>query len=132
MHLLPPLWCAGKLGNCPETVESFRIISCLICRWRRRYYGKYSTPPYYIDYTYTSWKKTWVADYYDDHGLRFKMKDGSKLKIVEYRTVNIDPRGRFTCFRCAAIIVLDHIMKMFKIGKPLAEFCEFLANYPIY
>lgn len=110
--LLPPLWCAGKLGNCPSSVTRFRS-TCLHCRWRRFIYGKFRKPSYYIKYTYTSILK--------------RRKDG-----IIYYSVYIDPRGKFTAIRCSAIIVLDRIMKRLHVRKPLVEICELVASYPTW
>ena len=49
------------------------------------------------------------------------------------RVLLIDPAGHFTKLRCYAIVALDRLAA--KIGlinsHPLANVCEFLANYPI-
>jgi hypothetical protein len=130
--LLPPLWCAGRLGNCPKSVKSFRIVTCLICRWRRRFYGKFHDPPFWIEYTYKSyWREEFVFRLVLG-GLEFTRSDGGLLKHIVPRHVFIDPRGSFTSLRYAAIIVLDNLMKAFNVKKPLVEFCEFLANYPTW
>jgi len=123
------LWCAGKLGNCPKWVKRFRF-TCFYCRWRRQLYGKYSDPPFWIDYTYKSSVRTRLVDRYVKNGLIFEVRDGRPLKVTTYKTLKIDPRGHFTSLRCAIIIVLDEVMKALHVGKPLVEFCEFFANYP--
>jgi len=123
------LWCAGKLGNCPETVKRFRF-TCLFCRWRRRLYGKFSDPPYWIDYTYESSIRERFVSRYVKNGLIFRVRDGRPLKVTSYRTLKIDPRGHFTSLRCAIIIILDSIMNVLHVGKPLVEVCEFFANHP--
>jgi hypothetical protein len=58
--------------------------------------------------------------------------DGGYLTAKTWRTLKIDPRSpRYRAARCAAIIVFDKLMVKSKwLYKPLAEFCEFLANYP--
>ena len=129
--MLPPLWCAGKLGSCPEDVDRFRF-TCLFCRWRRRYYGKFTDPTFWIEYAYKSQICEEIVDYFVKDGLIFTATNGGKLRHTIYPTVKIDPRGHFTSLRCATIIVLDEIMKALGVGKPLVEFCEFLANYPTW
>lgn len=64
-------------------------------------------------------------------GVFYRSSDGGKLTQKHYFTLRIDPRGRFTQLRCCAVIVFDKIMKLTKIGKPIVEVCEMLANYPI-
>lgn len=125
------LSCAGKLGNCPKTVNRFRF-TCLFCRWRRSYYNKFVEPPFYIKYTYKSLFREEIVTRIVLDGLEFRRRDGGKLKHKIFQYVTIDPRGHFTYLRCAAIMVLDNIMKAFSIGKPLVELCEFLANYPTW
>jgi len=49
-----------------------------------------------------------------------------------YFSLQIDPRGHFTKIRCAAIVTLDKMIKLFKRKKPFVEFAEFLANYPVW
>lgn len=129
MTALLRLWCAGKLGNCPKGLNRFRF-TCLYCRWRRQYYGNFHPPPFWIKYTYKSlWHEEFVTRLVQN-GLEFTRKDGGLFKHVKSINVKIDPRGHFTSLRCAAIIVLDGIMKVSNVKKPLVEFCEFLANYP--
>lgn len=102
------LWCAGKLGNCPQGLTRFRF-TCLYCRWRRRYYGKFVTPSYWIEYMLTA--RAWNP----------------------VRILKIDPRGHFTMLRCSVIVALDKIMRRCTwLEKPLLEFCEFLSNYPTF
>lgn len=124
------LWCAGKLGNCPPIAKTRFRFTCLYCRWRRRVYGKYTTPTYYIRYTYTSINIKVTRNRFVKHGYVYTRRDGGLLTYREWQTLTIDPRGRFTRWRCAAIIVLDKIMLKTKVHKPLLEFCELLANYP--
>lgn len=125
------LCCAGKLGNCPEDITRFRF-TCLSCRWRRRFYGKFVDPPFWIEYTYKSQVREELVDYFVNDGLVFTAADGGKLKHISYPKLKIDPRGHFTSLRCAIIIVLDEVMKATHVGKPLVEFCEFFANYPTW
>ena len=129
MTVMLRLWCAGKLGNCPKTVKRFRF-TCLACRWRRRFYGKFSDPPYWINYTYVSSVRKQLVNCFVQDGLTFKARTGGQLETTTWTTLIIDPRGHFTSLRCAIIMVLDWFMKALHIEKPLAEFCEFFANYP--
>jgi hypothetical protein len=123
------LWCAGKLGNCPASVKRFRF-TCLYCRIRRQFYGKFTNPSYWINYTYKSNYKVYYVDGFVRDGVKYEASGGGKIKKVDFTTVLIDPRGRFTMLRCAAIMVLDRIMAAVGLHKPLEELCEFLANYP--
>lgn len=116
------LWCAGILCSHSD-LERFRF-TCLYCRWRRQNSGKWTVPPYWIDYT-LPWK---IAQY---------VFVNNERKVVGYRlmwlTIKIDPRGHFTMLRCMAIVALDKIMqRVHRLEKPLLEFCEFLANYPTW
>ena len=122
------LWCAGKLGTCPQ-VNRFRF-TCLYCRSRRRFYGKFTDPPYWIDYTYISKIVTEQVDELVQDGVVYRALDGGKLIVEYFTTVKIDPRGKWTMFRCAAIIVFDKIMSKIGFHKPLEEVCELLANFP--
>jgi len=125
------LWCAGQLGNCTSNVKRFRF-SCLFCRWRRRYLGKFVDPPYWIQYTFLSRIRQSYGKTFVHKGVEYKAPDGTFFIINKLETVKIDPRGRFTGFRCASIIVFDYIMKMLpRLEKPFAEFSELLANYPV-
>ena len=122
-HVFPKLWCAGKLGNCPKTVNRFRW-TCLHCLWRRRYLGKFIDPPYWIDYT-----PPWSVTYY----VAVNEKGEIIAKKTNWFTYHIDPRGHFTSFRCAAIVALDKIMaKIKRVRYPFREFCEFFAHYPTW
>jgi hypothetical protein len=52
---------------------------------------------------------------------------------TEWKTIPVDPRGHFTMFRCAIIMVLDRIMvRWHKSDKTLLNICEFFANYPTW
>jgi hypothetical protein len=113
----------------PEKIDRFRF-TCLSCRTRRRLAGKFSDPPFWIDYTLKSNFTSYLVDKFVQDGKEYSARNGGKLKVTWFTTVKIDPRGRFTALRCAAIMVLDKIMTAFHVGKPLAEFCEFLANFP--
>ena len=123
------MWCGGKL--CKENINRFHL-TCLYCRWRRKYLGKWTNPPYWIEYTYLSQDVVTVTDSFKDKysGLEYYTADGKKFRFVEKFTLRIDPRGMFTAIRCAAIMVIDKIMLKFKLGKPFIEVCEFLSNYP--
>jgi len=142
------LSCAGKLGNCPQEAKKRFRFTCLYCRWRRMKYTKYRKPPYFIEYTYVSLITSRLCDAFILHGKEYRRADGGKFLHTFYLTCWIDPRGHFTQLRCCTIIVLDKIMKVFTsknkvdqsptpvrrkwLWKPLAEFCELLANYPTW
>lgn len=128
----PPLWCAGKLGNCPKDVKRFRFLTCLGCRWRRRFYGKYRNPPFWISYVYKSSISTSIVGFAVINGVKYRSADGGGLKRTTWFELRIDPRGHFTMFRCASIIVLDSVMMVLGHRKPFVEFCEFLAHYPTW
>lgn len=129
MTVMLALPCAGKLGNCPKNVKRFRF-TCLYCRWRRQYYGNFSRPPFWIQYTFKSVFRTFLTYRYVKNGLVYEDKHGRLLRVTSRHTLKIDPRGHFTSLRCATISVLDEIMSVTKASKPLSEFCEFLACYP--
>lgn len=125
------LWCAGRLAYCPSDVKRFRF-TCLFCRWRRSYLGKYKVPPEYVKYTYKSlYREVLVKEYITRFGspIRMQAANGGCLKIKQYYYVLIDP-GRFLMLRCSIIRVLDAVMGYLKRGRPFVEFCEFFANYP--
>ena len=123
------MWCGGIL--CKENINRFHL-TCLYCRWRRASIGKYRKPPYWITYTYLSQSQTLLVDSFKDgyNKLEYYREDGGKISLTEHFTLRIDPRGYFTSIRCAAIMVIDKIMKRFSLGKPFVELCELLANYP--
>ena len=60
--------------------------------------------------------------------------DGKVLAYAtQWHTVKVDPRGHFTMLRCSIIICLAKIINRFRsFGKPLTEFCEVAANYPVW
>jgi hypothetical protein len=120
------------MEQCPASVKSFHVLSCLFCRLRRKYYGKFSEPSYYIKYTYKSVVKHFLVDYYVNGGYMYRSLSGRKLYVKRHYHVLIDPRGHFMRVRCAGIQVLDVIMGLFKRTKPFIEFAEFLANYPTW
>jgi hypothetical protein len=121
------LWCADELCRTHLTRFDF---SCLACRLRRRWYGKYKIPPYYIKYTYRYLPPlTLIGDAYQNPDGSIIRAVHGKIKVTRLVYVLIDP-GRFLQLRCSTIIVLDHIMGFFKRGKPFIEFAEFIANYP--
>ena len=136
------MWCAGRLGNCPECVGTRFHMTCLYCRWRRRHIGKFTDPKYWIKYTYLSWYRVSIVKKYVCDGKEYSRADGGYLRIQKNITLLIDPRGRFLRFRCAAIILIDKLMCRFGVSKktrytvlrdmrkPWAELCEFFANYP--
>lgn len=124
------MWCAGRLGKCPKD-ELFRFhLTCLYCRWRRAYLGKWTKPKYWIEYTYRSLYKIEYLQRVTRGGFEYTARNGAPLKVISYSNVLIDPRGRFLKLRIAAILTIDKLMKLTGIGKPLVEACEFLANYP--
>lgn len=125
-----PMWCAGRLGNCPTVATKRFRFTCLYCRWRRIWLGKYKHPKHYIKYTYRSLGSTRRVKSYRQNGYEYRRSDGGDLIITEYRTLRIDPRGHFTAPRCAAIIIIDKIMLKTKLYKPFAEFAELISNYP--
>ena len=119
--------CAGKLGNCRvgngRVKARFRS-GCLSCRWRREYYGKWTKPPFWIDYT-----MTWNLQRF----LLVNKRTGERRIKTTWWTVNIDPRGHFTHLRCAVIMVCDKILKrVHRLEKPLIEVCMFLSSYPTF
>ena len=137
-----PLPCSGKL--CSWHL-SYVHVTCLYCRGRRRWLGKYSLPKHWIEYTYRAFYRTYqtrrhIANRIKDNGVwrggqEYTRRDGGLITVTEFTTLRIDPRGRFRALRCSAIIVLDTIMCKtmfnFKVtSHPLAEVCEFLSNYP--
>lgn len=136
--------CAGKIRGCDlkPSDRRFRPITCLHCRSRRRHYGLFTEPKYWIKYTYLSWYAENIQDYWDKGGYRYRLSNGGKLRVHYDFTLYIDPRGLFTKLRCAAIIVIDKFMVKFGtyqktdrgfshgMRRPFAEFCEFLASYP--
>jgi hypothetical protein len=125
------MWCAGRLGNCPTRVASRRFrFTCLYCRWRRQWLGKYTPPKFWIKYTYRSLYRTERVKHYIAEGKEYSRVDGGDIIITKSHTLRIDPRGHFTSLRIAAIIVLDKTMKLTKQYKPFVEWAELLANYP--
>jgi hypothetical protein len=146
--------CLGKLAGCGAEKNPRFHVTCLWCRTRRRFIGKFTEPPYWVFYTYTSW---WAVNYVRKHvvGDRVIMRsDGGWFKIEYPYRLRIDPRGHFLMPRCAVIIWIDRLMLKFGVGykktvrnqkgevvrfgkgrgmrKPWAEICEFLANYPVW
>ena len=129
------LWCAATLktplGNCPKDVKRIRF-SCLACRMRRWIRGRFTLPSYYIKYTYRNVMYQYLVDEYQAYGYRYRARSGRKLLVTRYCHVLIDPRGHFTRLRCAFIQVMDSLMGIVKQTKPLIEFAEFAANYPVW
>jgi hypothetical protein len=116
------LWCSNRLnvvgiGKCAETGNRFKF-SCLACRMRRNFYGKFTLPPYYIQYTY--------------HSFHFEKQLGNGKVLFQFPYVLVDPRGSFLSVRVAFIRVMDNVMKLFRRTKPFIEFAEFAANYPTW
>lgn len=126
------LGCANKLGNCPKVaLKRFRF-TCLYCRWRRREYEHFVDPPYWINYTLKSTYTVKLVDFLIFGGVKYVSSEGKKLEHTSWHTVHIDPRGHFTSLRSAVIIVLDAIMAITGIRKPLLELCEFMSCYPTF
>jgi len=128
---LTRLPCAGKLGNCPQNLHRFHF-TCLYCRMRRRYAGKYATPPQIITYQYK-----WSI-----HHMALVNENGQILAYKKvWRHLNIDAVGHFVMFRCAVILVLDRVMQFLmrnnrsgssRKEKFFLNLSEFFANYPTW
>jgi hypothetical protein len=67
---------------------------------------------------------------YVAHNKEYTRRDGGFLRVSESWTLKIDPRGRFTALRCAAIITIDKALKYLPSKKPWVEIAEFLSCYP--
>jgi hypothetical protein len=133
---LPPPGCVGKLGACNRAagvvpIDRFRS-SCLFCPWRRTYYSGYTKPPYYLEYVYVNVYNTYLVDRYVSHGKVFTRRDGRPFVVHRRHSVFVDPRGHFLRWRMAAIQVLDALIGLARRRKPLIEFAEFLAHYPVW
>jgi hypothetical protein len=124
------MWCAGRLGNCPPVASKRFRFTCLYCRWRRQWIGKYTPPKFWVKYTYHSLYHTWKTKRFVRDGKEYTRLDGGDLLITNYKTLLIDPRGHFLMYRISAIMVLDKIMLYTKHYKPFVEYAELLANYP--
>lgn len=149
------LWCSGVNGTCDTAAGSHQQrfhITCLWCRFRRRFYAKMTEPTHWILYTYLSWWATNDVREYVQNGKVYSRADGGWLRVSHSYTLKIDPRGKWTGLRCAAIIWIDKVMLRFGtkytkvtrntkgevthrgrahgMRKPWAEICEFLSNYP--
>jgi hypothetical protein len=116
--------CASQCRSMMTQKTTRFHITCLWCRTRRK--RKLTR---HIEYGYLSMSKlptyAYQFDYVNKRVYRF---------IIDYpRYLLIDPAGHFTKLRCYIIVALDKLA--FKIGlincHPLANICEFLANYPI-
>ena len=137
------MWCAGKLGGCnigeateimqanPDELKRFHL-TCLYCRWRRSYLGKYVKPAYWIKYTYLNHSVTYRTKTHRCNGKIYTLSNGGYLMVQMYFTLHIDPRGHFTRLRCAAIVTLDKMVKLFHCKKPFVEIAELLSNYPVW
>jgi hypothetical protein len=135
--------CAGKLCGCnigkatpvmkanPNELKRFHF-TCVYCRWRRKYFAHYVTPKYWIRYTYLNHGVTYFTYAYRHDGYVYRASNGAKLKVTMYFTLEIDPRGHFVKARCAAIILIDKLIKLLHMKKPFVEIAEFLANYPTW
>ena len=125
--------CAGKLGNCPKNLHRFHA-TCFTCRWRRKHIGKWTDPPYWIDYTIP-----WLFQRF----LLYNPKTKQKLIRTDFVTLKIDPRGHCAMLRCSAIITLLKIAEHFpefigdvkrrfiKIRSRFITVCELIANITI-
>ena len=86
-----------------------------------------------MEYMYINVHDTFsVKSYRGLNGLEYARRDGKRFLVHRKHTVLVDPRGHFVGLRLGAIRVLDKIMGLLKKRKPLLEFCEFLANYPLW
>ena len=92
--------CAGKLGNCPKTLNRFHW-SCLRCRWRWDFLGKWTNPPFWITYA-----RVW----------RYA-RSCTKTRIMVVNLL-IDPRGHLVNLRCAVIVALMKLAEHFPILLP--------------
>jgi hypothetical protein len=131
---LPKLWCAAtlitSLGACPKDVDRFRF-TCLSCRLRRQYYGRFKEPAYYVKYTFKSILLWYLLDSYVVGRYKYTSRSGRPLILKRRHFLRVDPRGHFLAWRMAAIKVLDCMMMWIRPRtRPLVEFAEFLANYP--
>lgn len=139
------LWCAGILGTCNiDTAGSQRFhFTCLYCRLRREFYGKWIKPRYYINYTYVNYITVKKTKRFVRGNYEYTASNGGYLTVTDVWTLKIDPRGHFTRLRCCAIIVIDKMLKYIRRKDPAAktgylrssyrpwvEVCEFLCNYP--
>jgi hypothetical protein len=121
------LWCAGVM--CATKIRRFRF-SCLTCRLRRRWYGKYEVPSFYLKYTYKHTGCILEGYMYEAlDGKRYCADDGGKIVVYRSYHVLVDS-GRLLHFRLCFIRILDQIMGFTRHNKPFIEFAEFLANYP--
>lgn len=100
---LPRLPCAGKLGNCPKHLKRFSF-TCLYCRWRRMHYGKWTLPPFWIDYTIPWFILRYIV---------LNQKTGEVKVIQTWKTLKIDPRGHLVKLRCAIIATILRLAKPF-------------------
>jgi hypothetical protein len=100
-------------------------VTCLWCRTRRK--RKLTRR---IEYGYLSMTKLPTYGYQVD----YENKRIYRYIILLPRYLLIDPAGHFTRLRCAVIVALDRLaVKTGLINShPLANLCEFLANYPIW
>lgn len=119
-------------------------MTCLYCRRRRRHYKGFVDPKYWIKYTYRSWWIYELLTVYREGNKEYSLSNGGKLIHYIPYTLFIDPRGKFTRYRCALIMCIDKLMVKYgtktfdaqgrqtrsNMRKPFAELCEFFANYP--
>ena len=115
----------------PRALQRFHF-TCLYCRWRRKWRGKYCKPSFWIKYTYRNHNITYFTKEHRVGGAVFYTNNGTPLKVMLNFTLLIDPRGHFTAWRCATIITLDKMIRMFKRKRPFVEIAEFFANYPTW
>lgn len=123
MLKLPKLPCAAKCHSMMTRKTNEFHITCLWCRTRRN--RKLTR---HIEYGYLSMSKIPTYAYQMD----YEQKRVYRFIVQLPRYLLIDPKGHFTSLRCNTIVALDKLA--FKIGlinsHPLANLCEFLANYP--
>ena len=118
------LWCASRCQSLHTNALDRFHCTCLSCRLRRRLIGKFTDPPYWIDYTMPHSVQTYALTTRDGVVLAYQTR---------WETIKVDPRGHFTMLRCAFIICLVKIIARFRrTAKPLQEFCELAANYPTF
>lgn len=129
LHLIGAFFCLPCTFLCKDTlsyvIHRFHF-TCLFCRWRLQWLGKWTMP------------KKWVKWY-----LPWSFKESQNCFEIL-----IDPRGHFKMFRCCSIIVFCAIaFKMFNLttnlhGKskraarailftPAVNIMEFIANVTI-
>lgn len=96
--------------------------------------GKWKEPKNWIVYVYVSSFHIVYAQKIGLHAGQGEVysKSGNPYKVTMFEELYIQPSRYLTLLRCSAIVVLDKIMCWVGHRKPLVEFCEFFANYPIW